>query len=315
MNIVSKFVGCASFLPSKILTNNDLSNIVETSDEWIVQRTGISQRHIAAENESSVDMAIKVAKILLQKHNINPQDIDLIITSTTTPISAFPSVACLVQNAICANNAMCFTIQEACSGFVYGLTIADKFIKSGSHKMALIIGSDKMSSIVDWTDRNTCVLFGDGAGAALIIAENGKENDGIIDSICFSDGSLKDILSTTTDKNKITMNGKEVFKCAVTNMTNMIKKILERNNLSINDIKMVVPHQANARILSSVAKNIGCGEEKFASTVKIHGNTSSASIPLALCEMIKQNNIKTGDLIIMESVGAGMTWGAILMKI
>ncbi len=192
MNIVSKFVGCASFLPSKILTNNDLSNIVETSDEWIVQRTGISQRHIAAKNESSVDMAIEVAKILLQKHNINPQDIDLIITSTTTPISAFPSVACLVQNAICANNAMCFTIQEACSGFVYGLTIADKFIKSGSHKMALIIGSDKMSSIVDWTDRNTCVLFGDGAGAALIIAENGEENDGIIDSICFSDGSLKD---------------------------------------------------------------------------------------------------------------------------
>ncbi len=314
MSFFSKFICCASYLPEKILTNLDLEKIVDTNDEWITKRTGISQRHIASEEETSVDMALKSVNKLLNENNINPLDIDLIITSTTTPISAFPSVSSLIQKEIGAKNAFVFTIQEACSGFIYGLTIADKFLKSGSHKTALVIATDKMSSLVDWTDRNTCVLFGDGAGCVLLKAEKYIENRGIIDTICFSNGELSDILFTN-DKNKIEMDGKDVFRCAVTEMTNLIKVILEKNHLTIDDIAMIVPHQANYRILSSVAKNLGFPEDKFVSTVKIQGNTSSASIPLALNEAIKSGQLKTGDLIIMESVGAGMNWGAVLMRL
>ncbi len=315
MRIVSNFIASSYYLPQKILNNHDLSKIVDTSNEWILQRTGILQRHIAAENENACDLAIKVAKNIIKNNDINFKDIDLIITSTTTHNQSFPSVSCIVQEAIDNQKALCLSIQEACSGFIYGVTIADKFLRSGSHKVALVIAAEKMSSIVDWQDRNTCVLFGDGAGAAIFKAENGTEKDGIIDSIGFADGRLGNILNTTVANNKVAMNGKEVFKYAVNYMTDLVNQILERNNLKIDDIKMIVPHQANARILTAVAKNLKCSDDKIANTVADHANTSSATIPMALTKMIELGKISKGDLVILESVGAGLTWGAILLRI
>ena len=315
--LYTKIFSYGSYLPEKILTNDELSKIVDTTDEWIIQRTGIKERHIAADNEFTSDMATKALKNALGNGNISANDLDMIIIATTTPDLLTPSTACIVQNKIDANNAVSFDIQAACSGFVYATTIADKFIKSGSHKKIAVIGVDKMSSILDWTDRNTCVLFGDGAGC--IIYES-SDDYGIIDSMIHSDGNYCDILNTTggIGSNKqigcMAMNGKEVFKHAIMKMSDSITEILNKNNLSLDDVKLIIPHQANYRIISAVAERLQVAENKFICTLDKHSNTSAATIPLAFCEAINQNLIVKKDLIIFEALGAGLTWGGILLR-
>jgi len=320
----AEVIGCSSYLPDKVLTNLDLSSIVDTSHEWISERTGISERRIASDSETVVHMSARALSLLIAKTGINASDIDLLIVATVTQETSFPSTACLIQNKLALQNVTAFDMQAACSGFVYSVSIASKFIQSGSHKLAVVIGVDKMSAILDWSDRSTCVLFGDGAGAVLIQAKEKtnlhQSGSGIIDSILYSDGLLSDILHTSgkisanTGAGYITMNGKEVFRNAVMKMTDIVEEILQKNNFTINDIDAIVPHQANSRITSAVAKRLGVSEEKIVLTVGKHANTSAASIPLALDTALSSGKIKKGDLVILEAVGAGMTWGAVLVR-
>lgn len=315
--------GCGFYLPQKVVTNDDLSKILDTSDEWIVKRTGIKCRHIASDTEGSLNMAHKASLDVFQNSSIKPDDIDAIIVATTTPEKVFPSTACLLQNLLGIKNAICFDMQAACSGFIYAVNIADSLIKSGSAKNILVIGVDKMSSLLDWQDRSTAVLFGDGAGAIIVRAKTDSDNNtiyknsGIIDGACFSDASLSDILYTEKNENNchiIKMNGKEVFKAAVSNLTQMTLDLLKKNNLTADDISLVIPHQANYRILLPIAENCGIDISKFVITLTDHSNTSAASIPLAFGSITKRNLIKRGDIILMEGVGAGFTWGYSLFR-
>lgn len=315
--IKSKIISSGSYLPLKILTNDDLSKIVDTSDEWIFQRTGIKERRIAESNETTSFMAKKALENAIQKINFNPIDLDCIIVATTTPDFCFPSTACIVQNLIGAKNASAFDVQAVCSGFIYALTIADSYIKSEKYKNIAVIGSDKLSSIVDWTDRNTCVLFGDGAGC-VILSKSDNES-GIIDWKINSDGKLCEILKTNGLANSqsrgfIEMNGKEVFKYATTKMIDTLIELLEKNSLNPLDLSCVIAHQANARIISYVAEKLNLPIEKFPMTLEKHGNTSAASIPLAFDEWISLGKIKEGDLIALEAVGGGMTNGCLIFK-
>ncbi len=315
----SKISATGSYLPEKILTNADLSKTVETSDAWIVDRTGIKQRHIAAPEELTSDIASKAALNLLSKSNIKPEEIDLIILATTTPDLTFPATATTVQAKIGAKNAFAFDIQAVCSGFVFALSTADNFIKSGQVKNALVIGADTLSRIVDWNDRNTCVLFGDGAGAVLLQATT-EDNCGIIASDLHSDGTLNNILKTTggvassQTSGFIEMAGKEVFKHAVEKMSKSVLSVLEKSGLTIKDINLLVPHQANARILNAVANRLELDESKVVITVENQANTSAASIPLALDLANSQNKIKKGDLVVLEALGGGLTWGSIALR-
>lgn len=319
MTIRSKISATGSYLPQKIVTNFDLASKVDTSDEWIFERTGISQRHIAADDELTSDLGTKAALKLLEKTNIKAEEIELIILATTTPDLTFPSTATTIQAKIGAKNAFAFDVQAVCSGFVYAITIADNFIKSGQVKNALVIGAETLSRIVDWTDRNTCVLFGDGAGAVLLQATEEK-NCGIISSDLHSDGSLNDILKTsggTSSSQKsgfIEMAGKEVFKHAVDKMAKSVLSALDKAKLTVSDIDFLVPHQANSRILKSVASRLELSEEKVVLTVQNHANTSAASIPLALDYINSQNKIKKGDLLVLEALGGGLTWGSIVLR-
>ena len=319
--IHSVVVATGSYLPTKIVTNQDLAKKVETSDEWIFERTGIKKRHIAAESELTSDLAFKAAISAISSSSISiaAEEIDLIIVATTTPDLTFPATATTLQAKIGAKNAFAFDIQAVCSGFVYAIAVADNFIKSGQVKNALVVGAETLSRIVDWQDRNSCVLFGDGAGA-LILQASSEENRGIISTKLSSDGNLNDILKTSggpsfnQQSGFIQMAGKEVFKHAVEKMVKSVMDALDKANLKPSDIDLLVPHQANARILSSVAARLGIDASKVILTVADHANTSAASIPLALDFANKNNRIKKGDLLVMEALGGGLTWGSVVLR-
>jgi 3-oxoacyl-[acyl-carrier-protein] synthase-3 len=319
MKIFAKIVATGSYVPSKIVTNFDLSKEVDTNDEWIVERTGIKQRHIADKSELTSDLAFKASENLLKNCEIKADEIDMIIVATTSPDLTFPSTACILQNKLNATKAFCFDVQAVCSGFVYALSIANNFIQTGSVKRALIVGSETLSRIVDWKDRNTCVLFGDGAGAVMLEATT-EQNCGIISYSLHSEGSLTDILKTSGGSSFnqksgfIEMSGREVFKHAVEKMTNSVIETLEKANLTVEDIDLLVPHQANLRILNSVATRLKIPLEKVIITVENHANTSAASIPLALDFANKNNKIKKGDLVVLEALGGGLTWGSIALR-
>lgn len=306
-------------MPEKILTNKDLEKIVETTDEWILERTGIKKRHIAAENEMTADLAANAAKQALLAANINPDSIDLIIVATTTPENTFPSTATKVQAILGAKNAAAFDVQAVCSGFIYALNIADNFIKTGQTKRALVIGADVLTRILDWKDRGTCVLFGDGAGA-VILEGTSEKGRGILTSSLYSDGTTRDILyvdggvASTKTAGVIKMLGQEVFKMAVTKLAECVETSLKKVNLTTKDIDWLVPHQANIRILQSTAKKLSIPIEKVVITVENHANTSAASIPLALDVAVRDGRIKKGNIVALEAIGAGMTWGASIVK-
>jgi len=318
MTIRSKIISTGSYLPQKIVTNSELAKSVETSDEWITERTGIKQRHIAAEGELTSDIAANAALRALEKSGLKVEEIDMIILATTTPDLTFPATATKVQAILNAKNAFAFDMQAVCSGFVFALATADNFIKSGQVKNALVIGADILSRIVDWKDRNTCVLFGDGAGAVILQATN-EENCGIIAASLSSDGSLTDLLKTsggtsTQKSGFIEMSGKEVFKHAVEKMSKSVLTSLKKAGLTIKDIDLLVPHQANLRILNAVAERLELPKEKCIITVENHANTSAASIPLALDFANSHNKIKKGDIVVLEALGGGLTWGSIVLR-
>ncbi|MFN3701709.1 MAG: beta-ketoacyl-ACP synthase III [Alphaproteobacteria bacterium] len=314
------------YLPEKIVSNKDLEKIVDTNDEWIEQRSGIKTRHFAAENQSAADLAIEAARDLIRSGNIDPQEIDCIIVATTTPDQTFPSVAVKVQAALDIPPCTAFDVQAVCTGFVYAFSIANSMIVSGQVKRVLVIGAEKMSSILNWEDRTTCVLFGDGAGAVLLEAQentgaNGSLSDqGVLSSHLYAEGRLKDILyvdggvSSTKTTGHIVMQGKEVFKYAVQFMSDVVTEVLEKNKITTLDIDWLIPHQANIRIIEAIAKRLDLPMEKVIVTVRDHGNTSAASIPLALDQAIKSGRIKRGDMLLIEGMGGGLTWGAVLAR-
>lgn len=320
----SVLLATGSYLPKKILTNAALEAMVETSDEWIVQRSGIKSRHIADESETTSFMASRAAEKALAASGLAPEDIDLIVVATTTPDNTFPAVAAKVQAALGIPVCIAFDVQAVCTGFVYALTVADNFIRAGQARHALVIGADKMSSIVDWNDRTTCVLFADGAGAVVLKAEEGVPGDvsqpGIHASKLCANGEQGDLLyvdggpSSTQTTGHIVMQGREVFKYAVSYMAGVVEDVLQASGVSPDQIDWLVPHQANLRIIEGTAKKLDMGMEKVVVTVDHHGNTSAASIPLALDEAVRDGRIKQGDLMLLEAMGGGLTWGAVLVR-
>ncbi len=319
MSISSVIKSTGSYLPERILTNAELETMVETSDEWIQQRSGIKERRIAAEGETTGDMATHAARKALEQGNIDPQSIDAVIVATTTPDQTFPAVAVKVQAALGIPPCVAFDVQAVCSGFVYALSVANNFIKCGQARRILVIGAEKMSSIVDWKDRTTCVLFADGAGAIVLEAdENGAE--GILSTHLYADGTKRDLLytdggaSSTKSTGVIKMEGREVFKNAVQYMAEVVNETLVHNNLQPDAIDWLIPHQANSRIIEGTAKKLGMGMDKVVMTVEHHGNTSAASIPLALDEAVRDGRIQRGDLLLLEALGGGLTWGAALVR-
>ena len=323
MTIRSVILGTGSYLPEKILTNKEMENLVETSDEWIVQRTGIRQRHVAAKDETTADMAIEAARRAVEASGLKGEDIDGIIVATSTPDSTFPSVAVKVQAALGVKNGPVFDVQAVCTGFVYGLAVADSLLRTGAAKRLLVIGAEKMTSILNWEDRTTCVLFGDGAGAIVLEAREGNgtlEDQGVLSSHLHADGNLRDILfvdggvSSTQTAGHIVMEGKEVFRHAVALMADVVNEALTHNNITGSQIDWLVPHQANIRILESTAKKLGVEMDHVVVTVDRHGNTSAASIPLALDEAVRDGRIHRGNMLLLEALGAGLTWGAALVR-
>lgn len=320
----SIIVSCGSYLPQKILTNADLEKIVDTSDDWIVQRSGIRERRIAADGETTADMAIEAARAALRKAGLEGTDVDGVIVATSTPDQTFPSVAVKVQAALGMNPGPAFDMQAVCSGFVYGLSMADHMVRSGQVNRLLLVGAEKMSSIINWEDRTTCVLFGDGAGAVLLEGSDGgsgtAQDRGILSSHLYADGRLRDILyttggtSSTQDSGHVVMEGKEVFRHAVGYMSGIVSEVLERNGIGPDEIDWLVPHQANIRIIEAAAKKLNMPMDQVVVTVDRHGNTSAASIPLALCEAVDTGKIRPGDLLLLEALGAGLTWGAALVR-
>ena len=304
----SKIIGTGGYLPSKILTNKDLESIVDTTDEWIYERTGINQRHIADDKETSSSMAIQASLEAMKSANIKANNIDLIIVATTTPDKVFPSTACIVQNKL-KINAPAFDVQAACTGFIYALSIADNYIKTGMCKNILVIGSEKYSNLLDWSDRATCVLFGDGAGAVVLSASS---KNGIISSHIHADGKYKDLLCV--EDNYIQMKGNEVFKVAVNTLGSLVDETLSKNNMNKKDIDWLIPHQANLRIIKATAKKLSMPMDQVVVTIDKHGNTSAASIPLALNEAIKDGRIKDDQVILLEAFGSGFTWGSVLLR-
>ena len=317
--IYSRIAGTGSYLPEKFLTNIDLESMVETSDEWITDRTGIKKRHIAGDDETTTDLAYFAAKNAISAAGIKPRDIDMIIVATTTPTRIFPSTAALVQQKLGIHGCPAFDIQAVCTGFVYALTVADKFIKSGSAKNVLVIGAETLSRIVDWTDRNTCVLFGDGAGAVVLQA---SAEPGIMSTHIHCDGSFNELLhvptgpgsAITEDPAYIEMQGNDVFKIAVKTLSKIVDETLAANQLNKHDIDWLIPHQANIRIIAATAKKLSMSMESVVVTVQDHGNTSAASIPLALDVAVRDGRIKRGETLLFEAFGGGFTWGSALIK-
>lgn len=319
--IYSQITGTGSYLPERILDNAELEKMVDTSDAWIRERTGISTRHIAAENETTCDLAEKAAIAAMEAAGISPDEIDLVIVATTTPDLIFPSTACLLQKRLGICGAAAFDVQAVCTGFIYILSIAEKFIQTGTTKKALLVGAETISRIIDWTDRDTCVLFGDGAGAVILEA---SDTAGIIATSLYADGYYQDLLSVPSGISTnyaavvkgdayIEMQGNEVFKIAVNTLEKMASEMLYKNNLTADDIDWLVPHQANTRIITAVTKRMGIPMDKVILTVGQHGNTSAASVPLALDTAIKAKKIKRNEKLLLEAFGAGFTWGSILI--
>ncbi len=319
----SVILGCGSYLPERIMTNAELAGMVDTSDEWIVERTGIRQRHIAAEGECTSHMAIAAAKAALADAGVEAADIDLIILATSTPDFTFPATAVAVQAELGITQGAAFDVQAVCTGFVYAMTTADNFLKSGQHKRCLVIGSETFSRILDWEDRGTCVIFGDGAGAVVMEAreQNGGLADrGILATRIRSDGRYQDKLyvdggpSATQTTGHLRMQGREVFKHAVVNIAAVMKEALEEAGVEASEVDWFVPHQANKRILDGTARKFGIPEERVVVTVDKHGNTSAASIPLALDVARKDGRLQEGNMVLMEAMGGGFTWGAVLAR-
>nr|WP_248286894.1 beta-ketoacyl-ACP synthase III [Brevundimonas pishanensis] len=316
--------GVGSFLPETIVTNEELSKTVDTSDEWIVERTGIRQRHRAADDQPTSDLAVEAARRALADAGKTAADVDLIIVATTTPDSTFPATAALVQSKLCAPVGIAFDVQAVCSGFVYALSVADGFISRGNAKCALVIGAEEMTRLMDWSDRTTCVLFGDGAGAFVLEPREGagtKEDQGVLGFALRCDGSKSELLyvdggpATTGTVGHLRMIGNQVFRHAVVNISEAIVAATEASGITIPEIDWFVPHQANQRIIRGVGERLGLDENRVVSTVDMHANTSAASIPLAMDTAIKDGRIKRGDLIVIEAMGGGLTWGACAFRL
>ncbi len=318
----ARITGTGGYLPERVMTNSELEDMVETSDAWIRERSGIKRRHIAAEGEKTSDMGLAAAKNALQAAGIGAADVDLIIVATTTPDKVFPSTACIIQRQLGISNVPAFDVHAACSGFIYALDVATRFITTGGAKNALVIGAETYSRILDWTDRSTCVLFGDGAGAIVLQASN---EAGVISTHIHSDGEYEELLHVPAGISSgyeniqqeaafIQMKGNEVFRKAVGTLGSIAKETLEGNNIKQEDIAWLVPHQANLRIITAAAKKLGLPMERVIVTVDEHANTSSASIPLALDVAVRDGRIKQGDLLLFEAFGAGFTWGSALVR-
>ena len=315
--------GIGSALPRRIMKNADFEGMVETSDEWIVQRTGIRQRHIAGEGETTASLGEAAARAALENAGLTAADIDLIVVATSTPDNTFPATAVDIQNRLAMRHGFAFDMQAVCSGFVYAVTTADLYLKGGLARRVLVIGTETFSRILDWTDRSTCVLFGDGAGALVLEAaegEGGLSDRGVIASSLRSDGAHKDKLfvdggpGTTGTVGHLRMEGREVFKHAVGMITDVIEATYAKAGITSEDLDWFVPHQANKRIIDASAKKLGIAEEKVVTTVQLHGNTSAASVPLALSVAVADGRIKKGDLVLLEAMGGGFTWGAVLVR-
>jgi 3-oxoacyl-[acyl-carrier-protein] synthase-3 len=315
----SRILGTGSYLPDHILTNADLEKLVETSDQWIVDRTGIRERHIAAEGELTSDLATAAARAALDAAGLQPNDLDLLLVATTTPDLVFPSTACIVQSKLgMSNGKPAFDLQAVCSGFVYALSVADQFIRSGSVRRALVIGAETLSRITDWNDRSNCILWGDGAGAVVLEAST---EPGIISTHIHADGRHKELLRTTNGASTrngepalMRMEGNAVFKMAVNTLDRIVDETLEANGLHKSDIDWLVPHQANIRIISATAKKLGMSMDNVVTTVAGHGNTSAASVPLAFDVAVRDGRIQRGQTVLMEAFGGGFTWGSALLK-
>ncbi len=321
--IRTRVVGSGSYMPANIVTNDDLAKRVDTSDEWIRERTGIRERHIVAEGEKTSDLALAAARAALKDADMDVGTVDLVICCTTTPDETFPATATTVQAKLGMTRGAAFDLQAVCSGFIFGLSVADNMIRGGQARTVLLIGAESMSRLLDWNDRTTCVLFGDGAGAVVLQAHEGRGNNsdqGILNTRLFSDGRLHDMLyvdggpSSTRTTGFLRMQGKDVFRHAVTNISAAITASAEAAGIALADIDWFVPHQANQRILDGTAKKLGIPPEKVISTVALHGNTSAASVPLALETAVRDGRIKKGDLILLEAMGGGFTWGAALIR-
>ena len=319
----ARIIGSGSYLPANIVTNDDLARRMDTSDEWIRERTGIRQRHIAVEGEKTSDLALGAARAALTDAGIDAGELDMIIVATTTPDESFPATATVVQARLGMHRGAAFDLQAVCSGFIYGLSVADSLIRTGAARTILLIGAETMSRLLDWSDRTTCVLFGDGAGAVVLQAHAGKgdnSDQGVLNTRLFSDGRLHDMLyadggvSSTQTAGKLRMQGKEVFKHAVTNISGAVTASAEAAGIAIADIDWFVPHPANQRILDGIARKLAIDPAKVVSTVALHGNTSAASVPLALVAAVQDGRIKRGDLVLLEAMGGGFTWGAGLIR-
>lgn len=318
----ARIIGTGSYLPERVLTNEELARSVDTSDEWIRDRTGIRQRHVAAEGQTTGDLAFEAATRALAAAGVSASEIDLLVLGTTTPDLVFPSTACLLQHRLGANGCTAFDVNAACSGFMYALGVADKFIRTGSARTALVVGAETLTRLLDWDDRNTCVLFGDGAGAVVLRADS---EPGILSTHLHADGGHKKLLYTpvgvsagfTDEKNhglRVLMTGNEVFKVAVKTLDAVVEETLQANGLKKSDLDWLIPHQANLRIISATAKRLEMSMDRVIVTVDRHGNTSAASVPLALDEAVRSGKVQRGELFLLEAFGGGFTWGSALIR-
>lgn len=323
MTVYARIAGTGSYLPEKILTNAELEKIVETSDQWIRERTGIQQRHIAAEGQTTVDLAEQAALRAMEAAGVSAAELDLIVMGTTTPDIIFPSSACLLQARLGANGCPAFDVNAACSGFIFALTTADKFIRSGAAKTVLVVGAETLTRMLDWSDRNTCVLFGDGAGAVVLKAD---AETGILSTHLHSDGGKKELLYTPVGVSagfdpaatnvglRVLMAGSDVFKHAVKALDSVVDEALQANGIEKTELDWLIPHQANLRIIEATAKRLAMPMDRVVLTVHKHGNTSAASVPLALDEAVRSGKVQRGQLVLMEAFGGGFTWGSALMR-
>ena len=319
----ARIAGTGSYLPEKVLTNDDLAKFVDTSDEWIASRTGIRERHVAAEGETTGDLAYHAAIRAMEAAGVTASELDLIVLGTTTPDLIFPSTACLLQARLGANGCPAFDVNAACSGFVYALSVADKFIRSGTVRTALVVGAETLTRMLDWNDRSTCVLFGDGAGAVVLKAD---DDTGILSTHLHADGAKKELLWNPVGVSvgfkpgehnagvKVLMTGNEVFKHAVKALDAVVEETLEANGLDRHDIDWLIPHQANLRIIEATAKRLDLPMDRVIVTVDRHGNTSSGSVPLALDEAVRSGKVQRGQLLLLEAFGGGFTWGSALLR-
>jgi len=314
----ARILGTGSYLPENVVTNADLEKMVDTNDQWIQERTGIKKRHIAADDETTCDLAEKASRLAIEAAGLTEQDIDMIIVATTTPDRVFPSTACLLQQRLDIHGGAAFDVQAVCTGFVYAMSVAEKFIATGSARNVLVVGAETLSRIVDWTDRTTCILFGDGAGAVVLGA---SEEAGILSTHLHADGAYENLLTVPAGTSEgyanpafIEMKGNEVFKVAVNTLGRIVDETLEKNNMQKSDVDWLIPHQANIRIINATARKLKMSMDNVVVTVDEHGNTSAASVPMALDVAVRDGRIKRGEILLLEAFGGGFTWGSVLVK-